>query len=98
MEKTSHVKKVVIGANLFCWRALYDTWNGTRQLLTISVILFDTFAILTLNLLTTTIFAPPNNASKWQMGFNSAFKELNAWRDPEVFRRLGLPDLKTIST
>ena len=31
---------------------------------------------LTLNLLTTTIVAPPNNASKWQMGFNSAFKGL----------------------
>jgi hypothetical protein len=29
---------------------------------------------LTLNLLTTTIVAPPSNASKWQMGFNSAFK------------------------
>jgi len=46
MEKTPHVKKVVIGANLFCWRALYDTWNGTRPLFTISVILFDIFAIL----------------------------------------------------
>ena len=34
--------------------------------------------ILTLNLLTTTIVAPPSNASKWQMGFNSAFKGLNA--------------------
>ena len=32
---------------------------------------------LTLNLLTTTIVAPPSNASKWQMGFNSAFKALN---------------------
>jgi hypothetical protein len=31
---------------------------------------------LTLNLLTATIVAPPSNASKWQMGFNSAFKEL----------------------
>jgi hypothetical protein len=31
---------------------------------------------LTLNLLTTTIVAPPSNASKWQMGFNSAFKTL----------------------
>ena len=31
---------------------------------------------LTLNLLTTTIVAPPRNASKWQMGFNSAFKGL----------------------
>ena len=31
---------------------------------------------LTLNLLTTTIVAPPSNASKWQMGFNSVFKGL----------------------
>ena len=31
---------------------------------------------LTLNLLTTTIVAPPSNDSKWQMGFNSAFKGL----------------------
>jgi len=31
---------------------------------------------LTLNLLTTTIVAPPSNACKWQMGFNSAFKGL----------------------
>jgi hypothetical protein len=31
---------------------------------------------LTLNLLTTTIVAPPSNASKWQMGFNSALKGL----------------------
>jgi hypothetical protein len=33
---------------------------------------------LTLILLTTTIVAPPSNASKWQMGFNSAFKGLNS--------------------
>jgi hypothetical protein len=33
---------------------------------------------LTLNLLTSTIVAPPSNASKWQLGFNSAFKGLNA--------------------
>jgi hypothetical protein len=33
--------------------------------------------LLTLNLLTSTIVAPPSNASKWQMGFNSAFKGLN---------------------
>ena len=31
---------------------------------------------LTLNLLTTTRVSPPSNASKWQMEFNSAFKEL----------------------
>ena len=34
---------------------------------------------LTLNLLTTTTVAPPSNASKWQMGFNSAFKGLIAY-------------------
>ena len=32
---------------------------------------------LTLNLLTTTIVAPPSNASKWQMGFNSVFKGMH---------------------
>ena len=37
---------------------------------------------LTLNPLKTTITAPPSNASKWQMGFNSAF--------------IGLKYLKTI--
>jgi hypothetical protein len=38
-----------------------------------------TFVIndLTLNLLTTTIVAPPSNASKWKMGFSSAFKGFN---------------------
>ena len=34
------------------------------------------YLTLTLNLLTTTIVAPPSNAIKWQMGFNSAFKGL----------------------
>ena len=37
---------------------------------------YTSFTTLTLNLLTTTIVAPPSNASKWQMGFNSAFKGL----------------------
>jgi hypothetical protein len=32
---------------------------------------------LTLNLLKSTIVAPPSNASKWQMEFNSAIKGLN---------------------
>ena len=39
---------------------------------------------LTLNLLTTTIVAPPSNASKWQMGFNSAFKGLNYLYDIRI--------------
>jgi hypothetical protein len=38
--------------------------------------IYNTTNILTLNLLTTTIVAPPSNASKWQMGFNSVFKGL----------------------
>ena len=49
-------------------------------------LIFDFFPIsifrkapLTLNLLTTTIVAPPSNASKWQMGFNSAFKGLTQY-------------------
>ena len=41
---------------------------------------------LTLNLLTTTIVAPPSNASKLQMGFNSAFKGLKV--APATFQRL----------
>ena len=36
------------------------------------------YTLLTLNLLTTSIVAPSSNASKWQMGFNSAFKGLKA--------------------
>jgi len=33
----------------------------------------------------TTIVAPPSNASKWQMGFNSAFKGLiRAWVGPRA--------------
>jgi hypothetical protein len=43
-----------------------------KVLLWVSVLL-----LLTLNLLTSTIVAPPSNARKWQMGFNLAFKGLN---------------------
>ena len=44
------------------------------------LILVETYSVpnLTRNLLTTTIVAPPSNASKWQMGFNSAFKGLTS--------------------
>ena len=38
---------------------------------------------LTLNLLTTTIVAPPSNVSEWQMGFNSVFKGLSYYEDTE---------------
>jgi hypothetical protein len=36
---------------------------------------------LTLILLTWIIWRAPTNASKWRMGFNSAFKGLNVYRD-----------------
>jgi len=43
-------------------------------------------SILILNLLTTTIVAPPSNAGKWRMGFNSAFKGL---RHPVIYKITG---------
>ena len=53
-------------------------WHAQRLLLPASRRLKSCRSRLTLNLLTTTIVAPRSNASKWQMGFNSAFKGLIA--------------------
>jgi len=39
----------------------------------------DGLGILTLILLTWSIWWTPNNASKWQIGFNSVFKGLTLW-------------------
>ena len=54
--------------------------KGGQDLLSYTILLSgeieSTLRTLTLNLLTTTIVAPPSNASKWQMGFNSVFKGL----------------------
>jgi len=50
-----------------CWQWHINNW--------ICVVLMVVVK-LTLNLLMTTIVAPPSNASKRQMGFNSAFKGL----------------------
>ena len=50
--------------------------NGSADLSKDGSAFFEQLQSLTLNLLTTTIVAPPSNASKWQMGFNSAFKGL----------------------
>jgi hypothetical protein len=50
---------------------------------------------LTLNLLTTTTVAPPSNVSKWQMGFNSAFKGLNDLiRNKNIFKLQYSPKIK----
>jgi len=46
----------------------------------VQLIYYITFHEINLNLLTTTIVAPPSNASKWQMGFDSAFKGLMRYR------------------
>jgi hypothetical protein len=42
------------------------------------------FVILTLPLLTWTIWRAPTNASRWRMGFNSAFKGLITTMDSYV--------------
>jgi hypothetical protein len=57
-------------------------WENLRERDDLKVQGVDGRIILTLNLLTSTIVAPPSNASKWQMGFNSAFKGLK-W----IFRK-----------
>ena len=49
--------------------------RGTECLLVVSVSTMETFC-LTLILLTWTKWRAPTNASKWRMGFNSAFKGL----------------------
>ena len=46
--------------------------NSIQKILVHDIVL----CLKSINLLTTTIIAPPSNASKWQMGFNSAFKGL----------------------
>jgi hypothetical protein len=43
---------------------------------------------LTLNLLTTTVVAPPSNAGKWQIGFNSPFKGLRWFYDVQTDKKL----------
>src|SRR5215469_9157972 len=48
-----------------------------RELYILFTLCYKLQLCLTLNLLTTTIVAPPSNASKWQMGFNSAFKGMH---------------------
>ena len=54
-----------------------STWQVKTLVIRLTCHIHGQQAILTLNLLTTTIVAPPSNASKWHMGFNSAFKGLN---------------------
>ena len=55
---------------------MHQQCQGTFLLFQTDAHNYKIIGILTLNLLTTTIVAPPSNASKWQVGFNSAFKGL----------------------
>jgi hypothetical protein len=50
--------------------------HGTMNLKYTDINSIQTSAVLTLILPTWRIWWPPNNASKWQIGFNSAFKGL----------------------
>ena len=49
------------------------------------------YASLTLILLTSTIWRAPTNASKWRMGFNSAFKGLINFSSPPPYSYLPPP-------
>ena len=50
-----------------------ETCRGLRH----NKVIVKAKSVLTFNLLMTTIVAPLSNASKWQMGFNSAFKGMH---------------------
>jgi hypothetical protein len=74
LKRTNHDRNTLIWTHLVLFPEPYGDacnlkpyWLSPVQFMTRN---------LTLNLLTTTIVAPPSNASKWQMGFNSAFKGL----------------------
>ena len=59
-------------------RFLWESQEGNTQWeKRAEVILVKVIHILTLTLLTWTIWRAPTNASKWRMGFKSAFKGLN---------------------
>jgi len=68
---TFNIRSVISTSSLPCFTFVGYQWHGN------SVIVFTVKAdTLTLILLTWRIWWAPNNASKWQMGFNSAFKGL----------------------
>jgi hypothetical protein len=58
-------------------RILSSRWKKNSEHNYIQSLCFKVINPLTLILLTWRMWWPPNNASKWHMGFNSAFKVLN---------------------
>jgi hypothetical protein len=77
-KKTARRKQRFINATtggIYRWN--FKGESESKRL--IKIYFFNEYFVLkylTLNLLTTTIVASPSNDSKWQMGFNSAFKGL----------------------
>jgi hypothetical protein len=53
-----------------------ECWENCQSRFKINIFCVNFFSPLTLILLTWRIWWAPNNASKWQMGFNSAFNVL----------------------
>ena len=60
--------------------SFFSIWSPKKYLVSNSYASFYLFFKLTFILLTWRIWWAPNNASRWQMGFNSAFKVLNVLR------------------
>src|SRR5215510_13948139 len=65
-----HCVRVVLAATWFEVELVFTSNLVAANIYTYNILK----KCLTLNLLTTTIVAPPSNASKWQMGINSVFK------------------------
>ena len=77
---------VALMCNLCIFIPIYYAFVHVKSQFILSVMLHHTS--LTLNLLTTTIVVPPSNASKWHLGFNSAFKGLKMEAFPLVVSHL----------
>jgi len=63
-------------------------WNGKPT--TCTEVMLKAGGCLTFILLTWRIWWAPNNASRWQVGFNSALKWLRYWQNSSVQWRVFL--------
>ena len=66
-----------IGSKCHCKSNVIFSWSMIFKLCTSACVCVCILSKLTLILLTWTIWRAPTNASKWRMGFNSAFKGLS---------------------
>ena len=80
-----------LSAERTCKASVTTACISVCQLLCVSALVIREFTkyiktdYLTLILLTWTIWRAPTNASKWRMGFNSAFKGLSCWRKTVLY-------------